>query len=206
MRMPVSPVSPATQQRGVTMIEVMIAVLVLSIGLLGVAATLAKSARFSMGAWSQAAVANGMSDMAERMRSSPNAAVAGFQLNDDYATQRGALDAATVTATKDCDASACTPAESAQFHLANWRLGLAGSMPGAAGWVNPLSSASASPGATSYEVVVMWFDKTNLDTNNALNPALVCTGAEAGIDARRCCPAAADAPDGVRCTRMVLVP
>jgi type IV pilus assembly protein PilV len=200
------PPLPARRQAGVTMIEVMIAVLVLSIGLLGVAATLAKSARFSLGAWAQSAVANGMSDIAERMRSSPNAAVAGFQLNDDYDTQRAAIDAGTVAPAKNCDAAACTPAESAQFHLANWRLGLTQGMPGAAGWVAPLSSASASSSATSYEVVVMWFDKTNVDSDNVLNPALVCSGSETGIDARRCCPAAADAPDGVRCTRMVLVP
>jgi type IV pilus assembly protein PilV len=206
MRTPYFAAARQPSQRGVTMIEVMIAVLVLSIGLLGVAATLAKSARFSMGAWAQSAVANGMSDMAERMRSSPNALVTGFQLDDDYATQRAAIDAGTVVADKDCDATACTPAESAQFHLANWRLGLANNMPGAAGWVNPLSSASASSSATSYEVVVMWFDKTNVDEDSVLNPALVCAGTETGIDARRCCPAAADAPDGVRCTRMVLVP
>jgi len=201
-----TPPHAAARQHGVTMIEVMIAVLVLSIGLLGVAATLAKSARFSMGAWTQSAVANGMSDMAERMRSSPNAAVAGFQLDDDYAAQRAELDAGTVAADTDCDSTACTPAQSAQFHLANWRLGLARNMPGAAGWVTPLSSSSTSAGATSYEVAVLWFDKTNVDADGALNPALVCTGSEAGIDARRCCPAAADAPDGVRCTRMVLVP
>ena len=198
--------APNARQRGVTMIEVMIAVLVLSIGLLGVAATLAKSARFSMGAWAQSAVANGLSDIAERMRSSPNAAVAAFGLTDTYNTQRGALDAGTVVAGKDCDSTACTPAESAQFHLANWRLGLNAGMPGAAGWVNPLSSATTEVKATSYEVVVMWFDKTNIGSTNALNPALVCTGTETGVDQRRCCPEPAKAPDGVRCTRMVLVP
>jgi type IV pilus assembly protein PilV len=195
-----------TRQSGVTLIEVMVAVLVLSIGLLGVAATLAKSARFSMGAWAQSAVANGLSDVAERMRSTPNAPAASFTLVETYANQRSALGAGTVAAAKDCNTTACTPAETSQFHLANWQLGLDRSMPGAAGWVSPLSSAATESKATSYEVAVLWFDKSNIASDDTLNAALVCTGTEAGIDQRRCCPAAAAAPDGVRCTRMVLVP
>ena len=198
--------APRARQSGVTLIEVMVAVLVLSIGLLGVAATLAKSARFSMGAWAQSAVANGLSDVAERMRSTPNAVAADFTLTDDYATQRSALVAGTVAATKDCDTTACTATETSQFHLANWQLGLDRSMPGAAGWISPLSSAATESRATSYEVAVLWFDKTNVADDDTLNAALVCTGTETGIDQRRCCPAAAAPPDGVRCTRMVLVP
>lgn len=196
----------ARHQRGVTMIEVMIAILVLSIGLLGVAATLAKGARFALGAWSQASVATGLSDMAERLRASPNAVVANFSLEDDYATQRAAIDAGEVTSAKDCDSEACTPEEAAGFHLTTWRLALDRSLPGAAGWVRPLSSAATEPKATAFELVVMWFDKSNLDSDDVLNAAAVCAGSETGLDQRRCCPAEADAADGVRCTRMVLVP
>jgi len=193
-------------QGGVTMIEVLVALLVLSIGLLGVAATVAKSNRFAAGAWAQSAVASSLSDIAERLRSSPNAANANFTLNDAYATQRADIDAGNVVVATNCDATACTPTESAAFHITTWRQEIDRTMPGAAGWVLPLSSAVTESRATSFELAVMWFDKSNTDGSGAANAALECTGAEAGIDQRRCCPVAANAAAGVRCTRMVLVP
>jgi hypothetical protein len=105
----------------------------------------------------------------------------------------------------DCDSTACTAAETAQFHIANWQLALNRTLPGAAGWISPVSTAPAES-ATAFELVVMWFDKSNIGSDNQPNAAEVCTSATAGLDQRRCCPAAADAADGVRCTRMVLVP
>jgi type IV pilus assembly protein PilV len=197
---------PSGMQRGVTMIEVLVALLVLSIGLLGVAATVAKSSRFTAGAWAQSAVANSLSDMAERIRSSPNAASADFNLTDDYATQRSDIEAGNVVIAKDCDTNVCTPAESAAFHIATLRLDADRSLPGAAAWVQPVSSAASGASATSFEVAVMWFDKSNVDGAGAANAALVCGGGETGIDQRRCCPAAASPAAGVRCTRTVLVP
>lgn len=194
------------RHRGVTLIEVLVAILVLSIGLLGIAATLAKSHRYALGAWSQGAVADGMADIAERLRSSPNASSADFTIDDDYATQRSELDAGSVTVARDCSSNSCTAAQTAAFHIAQWRLSLDRSLPGSAAWVRPLSNATSSAQATSFEVAVMWFDKANLDSSGALNAALVCTGSETGLEQRRCCPSAASPADGVRCTRVVLVP
>jgi type IV pilus assembly protein PilV len=193
-------------QRGVTMIEVLVALLVLSIGLLGVAATVAKSSRFAIGAWAQSAVASSLSDMSERVRSSPNAANANFTFTDAYGTQRTDIEAGSVTLAKNCDTTACTPAESAAFHTVRWRQEVDRTLPGAAVWIRPLSSAATESKATSFELAVLWFDKSNVDSAGAASPALVCGGAETGIDQRRCCPAAATPADGVRCTRLVLVP
>jgi type IV pilus assembly protein PilV len=193
-------------RRGVTMIEVLVAVLVLSIGLLGVAGTLARNARMAQGASAQTGVASGVADMAERLRTSPTATNANFTLTATYATQRSALLAGTVAPGRDCNTLSCTAAQSANFHIANWQLALDRSLPGAAGWVRPLSSASTSANATAFEVAVLWFDKTNVDGNGALVAALSCTGDETGVDQRRCCPSAAAAADGVRCTRLVVVP
>lgn len=204
--MPFPQVRPLRRHRGVTLIEVLVAVLVLSVGLLGIAATMAKSQRFAMGAWSQGAVADGMADIAERLRSTPNATNADFTLDDDYATQRTDLDAGSVTVPRDCSANTCTAAQTAAFHLAQWRLSLNRTLPGSAAWINPLSSATGGARATSFEVAIMWFDKANVDSAGAPAAAQVCTGSETGIEQRRCCPSAASPADGVRCTRLVLVP
>ena len=196
----------ACLQRGVSMIEVLVALLVLSIGLLGVAATVAKSSRFAAGAWAQSAVVNSLSDIAERLRSSPNSSNANFTLTANYAMQRADIDAGTVVVVTDCETVACIPAQAAAFHIATWRQEIERTLPGAAGWISPLSSAATESRATSFELAVMWFDKSNTDGSGTANAALVCTGAETGIEQRRCCPVATNAAAGVRCTRMVLVP
>jgi hypothetical protein len=144
--------------------------------------------------------------MAERLRTSPNAVNANFTLTTNYPDQRSAMTAGTVAPSKDCDSTTCTPAETAAFHIADWRLALDRSLPGSAGWIKPLSSSATGSSATSFEIAVMWFDKSNLSTSGSAAAALACTGSETGPDQRRCCPAAASAAAGVRCTRMILVP
>lgn len=196
----------SARQRGVTLVEALVALVVLSIGLFGVAGLLLKTSRYAQGAWAQAAVADGVDDLAERLRSTPSADAAAFTLDASYADQRSDIDGGSVTVAKDCDAEACTAAETAAFHLARWRLSLDRALPGGAGWVRPLSTAATSAQATSFDVAVMWFDKSMVDADGNLVSSAVCTGAETGIDARRCCPPDADAPAGVRCAHAVLVP
>ena len=60
--------APITKRRrrhaeaGSTLIEALVAMLVLSIGLLGIAGLASASLRYSQGSWARAAVASGLSD------------------------------------------------------------------------------------------------------------------------------------------------
>ena len=63
---------------GSTLIEVLVAMLVLSIGLLGVAGLAAASLRYSQGGWARASVASGLSDLADRVRTNPGADVTAY--------------------------------------------------------------------------------------------------------------------------------
>lgn len=67
------------RQRGVTMMEVLIAVLVLAIGLLGMAALQSASLRYNHSAYMRTVSNNLAYDMADRMRANRDAA-----LNGDY--------------------------------------------------------------------------------------------------------------------------
>ena len=188
--------------RGTTMIEALVAILILSIGMLGIAGLQVASMKYSQGGWARAAVASGLSDFADRIRANPGSAIAAYVLADDYAAQRTALLAKTVVAGKDCEAktAVCSAAELANFHLVQWRLSIDDSMPGSAALVT-------GDRAAGYNATVLWFDKSFLMRDGvSLDASATCVANATGTAARNCCPAAANAPDGVRCTNMVVVP
>lgn len=188
-------------QAGSTLIEALVAMLVLSIGLLGIAGLTAASLRYSQGGWARASISSGLSDLADRVRANPTAAVDAYVFDaTDYAGQRSAFDGGNVDIDVDCMATTCTAAELADFHLTEWRIALNRNMPGAAAWV----SGQRDEG---YLATVMWFDKTFVGSDGVtLGESATCTATMTGIAARQCCPADAQVIDGVRCTNMTILP
>lgn len=202
------PGSRRRAESGATLIEALAAMLVLSVGLLGIAGLASASLRYAQGGWARAAVASGLSDFADRVRSNPaDASESSYAFTArTYAQQRSDLASGSLAIAKDCLTEACSATELATFHIADWRNSLDRSMPGAAVWVTGRRN-------TGYQATVMWFDKTHVqdDGTTPLAP-LVCNvnaaGAvtDTGIVARNCCPDAAAAADGVRCTTLTVVP
>jgi type IV pilus assembly protein PilV len=192
---------PRCAHTGSSLIEALVAMLVLSIGLLGIAGLSAASLRYSQGGWARASISSGLSDLADRVRANPTATVNAYAFAaTHYAAQRTALEAGDVAITTDCMTTTCTALELADFHLTEWRLGLNRSMPGSAVWV----SGRRDEG---YQATVMWFDKTFVTGDGVtLDASATCTAAMTGITARQCCPADAQVSNGVRCTNMTIVP
>jgi type IV pilus assembly protein PilV len=188
---------------GSSLIEVLVAILVLSIGLLGVAGLAAASLRYSQGGWARASVASGLSDLADRVRTNPGADITAYVFNtSNYAVQRTALESGQVTITTDCmaEGTACDATELAAFHMAEWRLAMDRNMPGSAVWV----SGQRDEG---YQATLMWFDKSFVQSDGTtLDTSATCTAAMTGAAARQCCPADAAVSAGVRCTNMTIVP
>jgi type IV pilus assembly protein PilV len=182
---------------------VLVAILVLSIGLLGVAGLAAASLRYSQGGWARASVASGLSDLADRVRTNPGADTTAYVFNTtNYADQRTALESGQVTITTDCmaEGTACDATELAAFHMAEWRLAMDRNMPGSAVWV----SGQRDEG---YQATLMWFDKSFVQSDGTtLDTSATCTAAMTGVAARQCCPADAEVIAGVRCTNMTIVP
>jgi type IV pilus assembly protein PilV len=186
---------------------VLVAMLVLSIGLLGVAGLAAASLRYSQGGWARASVASGLSDLADRVRTNPGAGVTAYVFDatnnaPNYTGQRTALEGGQVAIDTDCmaDGTECTATELAAFHMAEWRLAMNRNMPGSAVWV----SGQRDEG---YQATVMWFDKGFVQNDGTtLDTSATCTAAMTGVAARQCCPADAEVVAGVRCTNMTVLP
>ncbi|MES2683526.1 MAG: type IV pilus modification protein PilV [Pseudomonadota bacterium] len=110
-------------QRGVALLEILIAVLVLSIGILGLAGLQVASLRSNQQTYQRSLVVAMAAELADRMRANRELAATGSYL--------AAVGTAPATASANCNTAACTPAELASFELNEWynraRLKLPGS-------------------------------------------------------------------------------
>jgi type IV pilus assembly protein PilV len=189
------------RQRGATLIEVLVAILVLSIAMMGIAGLTSASMRYSQGSWARATIASSLGDFADRVRSNPAAtATAYVQTTDTYATQQGSTYALSYST--DCSTSTCVSASDlAAYQLEQWRLSVKRTLPSSAIWVS-------GSRATGYETTIMWYDKSFLkfDGTTPEASAACATSITNAMDQRSCCPAGAAVPDGVRCTNMTVVP
>ncbi|MDX5152353.1 MAG: type IV pilus modification protein PilV [Acidiferrobacterales bacterium] len=131
-------------QSGFTLLEVMIALVIFSIGLLGLAGLQAGGLRSNTQAQLRTIATIQAYDMAERIRSNPRGVEDG-----DY----NAFDDATPTA-GDCISNTCTAAEMATYDYYEWELNTQNVLPSGHGTV---SSALVGGGATRlFTVTVMW--------------------------------------------------
>lgn len=117
---------------GFTLLEVLIAVVVLSLGMLGVGAALATVHRTTASSYLAQQSAQLASNIVDRMRQNPTAAQA-FEYNVAYAG--GAVAAPAITCGPPPAGTACTPAAQAAYDLYQWENTLNATLPGATGAV-----------------------------------------------------------------------
>lgn len=189
-------------QAGVTLIEVLVSILLMSFALLGMAALQAESISQQVGATTRANLASLTSDIADRMRSNLSRAP-GYDLSVNTPTfaiaTSWANQSTTVAApTTDCNTTACTATQRETYDLTTWRRKVRAEMPvGSA-----LISGTVQSGVL---VTIMWYDK-DFRNGESRRQTPECTSAMTAGAAQTCCPAVAAAPAGVRCHRTTILP
>ena len=173
------------RSKGVTLIEVLVAIIILSIGLLGIAGLQVATAKYRLGSGSRAATAALYSDYTDRIRmnpdmAGPNAISGGvdpaitssdldsskYTYQTTWAAQQlvsdTTLNTLLTSATSACDgsSSACTPVNRATYDMLAWRKRVRDSLPQGAVYVTGNSKVGI-------EVTLMWLDKDN--TNKSVN-------------------------------------
>lgn len=203
-------------QAGMTLIEVLVSMLLLAIGMLGIAGLQAATSKYRVNTAARSEIAVLLTDFADKVRANPDAAgnnfVTGFASTPEYAlasdwdTQK----ANALTISKNCLSTVCSSSERATYDMLSWRTKVRASAPQGASWV----TGNRSDG---FNVTLMWFDKEFTDkrqtTNDgttanavALDKSKTCIGTETGLLKQNCCPADAKVPDGVRCTTLSFIP
>lgn len=192
------------RQAGATLIEVLVSILLLSLGLLGMMGMHTGALRFEQGAWARSAISGLVADIGDRIRTVTDLAPADLTSVRTYDQEMALIaDASYFVPTVNCLSSSCTSAQLAEYHRVNWRRNLHRALPGAAGFIQ----GAGEPGRSlAYQAVVAWADKSQVNALGMPTSPPVCNGTESGVAARNCCPAFVDAPAGVRCVSVLVTP
>lgn len=145
-------------QHGTSMIEVLLAIVILSFGLLAMAASLSAGFRANQSAYYRTIATQQAYDMSDRLRANLAGVNAGNYLN-----------LAGIPADPGCEAVNCTPAQIAQYDAFSWNTANAAVLPSGAGVVcvdsTPNDGTPAAPGCdgagTTYAIKVWWDDNRN---------------------------------------------
>lgn len=129
-----------TRQCGFTLLETMVALVVLSIGLLGVAKLVTGAVHANDSGYMRGQATQLAYEILDQMRANRPGAIA-----NDY-TGAGAL--------ANCSTAACTPAQLAGLDMYNWKQRLAQTLPGGTGNI----VAAAGVGGTIATITVSWDD------------------------------------------------
>jgi len=128
-------------QRGDTMIEVLVTMIIIAVGVLGAAALQVTTLKNLSSSHSASIAAIVAEDFGERMRANPTAALA-----NDY------VHAAAPGNYPDCTANTCTPAQLADYDMGTWWAQLTAVLPSGRGLV------TRNAGTSTFVVTVRWDD------------------------------------------------
>ncbi len=152
--------TPRRGQRGVSLIEVLVSLFIVSMGILALAGLLTKSSRFGKASESRAIATLLANDLADRIRANSQGLAGNTTMYDWTPGSYSATMAAPAPPAKvetDCTAAAnCLNTEIAAIDLYRWKQRLVYSLPGGYGYVK--YNAGNATNAVSVDVWVAWTD------------------------------------------------
>ncbi len=151
---------PRKAQRGFSMIEVLVTLLVISLALLGTAGLQAYSMRLNQGGQFRTYAVFLVADLAERIEANKSAAVAGKYVLATSSTAN-TLSTACVVSACTCTTADCTAL--ANFDLSQWQNLVAATLPQPS-WT--VAYAPATPKSGTYTITVSWVDRRTDTTDN----------------------------------------
>lgn len=183
-------------QSGATLIEALVSILVMSLGLLGLAALQLNALSFQKSSWATHRISELVIDASERIKANPRGV---YTFANTYAT---AASSSGVPASNNCNAigaTDCTISQIINDDLSDLARKAQAILPGGAIRIDNLEPAGIV-------VTAMYRDKDFVNAAGVPQTSLQCSAAGPGIPWRNCCPDAAAAPAGVRCSRMDILP
>lgn len=167
--------------RGSTLIEVLVSILILVLGALSVLGLQLRTLVNTQTSAQRAIAANLISDLGERVRANSNR----FNEISNYET---GFAQTTPNAGINCAANECTPAQLAQYTIANWKTRVNASLPAAQAevFLAPDESGVAGGNRRQLGVMVSWRMNERSQDADYINVFQVEAGADANLVS---CPA-----------------
>ncbi len=142
--------------RGFTLVEVLIALVVLSISLLGLAALQTSALKFNHSGYQRSQATLLAYDILDRMRANRTKAMSSSTYNIDTT-------ASTPSAGTNCNSTNCTDSQLAAFDIYQWRTALTQTLPNGTGGVSYVDIGTTR----LYTIEVRWSDISWDNTQNA---------------------------------------
>jgi type IV pilus assembly protein PilV len=139
----------ARVQRGISMIEILVTLLVISFAMLGAVGLQMQSMRMNAAGQFRSQAVFFAGDLAERMEANKDAAIAGNYVTLETSTP--------VVASKNCISSTCSGLELADSDLQEWGTAIQAALPGASWSVSTSDVAGTNP--STFTIVVKWVDR-----------------------------------------------
>ena len=139
-------------EKGTTLLEVLISVLVLSIGLLGVASLQMYGLRYNQSAYLRSQATILAYDIVDRMRSNPNGVAAGYY---------NSISTSSLPTDPACISTGCTDQQLAAHDILEWGNYFVGSQP-----VLPSATGTVSKSGSTYTVSVTWTELEKTGNKN----------------------------------------
>jgi len=144
------------KSNGFTLIEVLIAALVLSVGLLGLAGLQAASIKNNLSAYNRSQATQLAYDMADRMRANKNASLDPATGNVIAGSTYLTMDLADAAAQASCAAvTGCSGAQMAENDLFQWNAALTGTLPSGTGTITVVAATRV------FTITVNWDDNAS---------------------------------------------
>jgi len=163
---------PKSHQLGASLIEILVAVLIVTFGIMSMLALQANSVRYNKTSEMRSVASLLAKDMADRMRANSAGVTAG-QYNLTPANYADAVTATLNAMLADlptCAATNCTAQEMAAIDLNQWRRNLFFGLPQTAAYIQ-YDTTAATSGAQYADLWVVWDDSTGSSGGGAaINP------------------------------------
>ncbi|MDP2751937.1 MAG: type IV pilus modification protein PilV [Rhodocyclaceae bacterium] len=150
-------------QRGFSMLEILIALVIIAIALLGTAGLQVYAMRVNQSGQFRTQAVFLASDIAERMEANKVAAVAGHYVQ--------ALTSVSSVAATDCATTACSSADLAGWDISQWGVAIAGLLPQATWQITQTTAGNPS----TYSIVINWTDRGSNKTSRSENFSYTAT-------------------------------
>jgi type IV pilus assembly protein PilV len=187
--------------QGSTLIEVLVALLLLTFTLLGIAGLMSATTRFQLGVDSRSVITLLFNDLTSRIRSNNASAATAYVYNSSNWSAQQADITAPSTLCGATDAVACTPDQRAAYDVWELRTAVRRALPQG----GLLISGAPDDGMT---MSLLWFDKdTNKDDGTPLRQSDTCSSSMTSVQLQSCCPTVAGvgSTPGVRCLNFTFV-